>query len=158
MDERRFTTEGLRFNSQALPVFVPDAGLWPRVVAGELKRRRTRRIQRSSALVAAAVFAVAALVFMPHPQAPLQLEVAAVQRESQALESQWHQVPHAAPSSAANLARVRMIDANLQAAYDRGASARDIAPLWRARNTALRGLIAHVRDTDMNSAQLLTRI
>ncbi len=158
MDEQRFNASADPFGLQQLPVFAPGDGLWPRVLAGQRQRRRIQRWQRGGATVAAAVFACAAIVLLPHPQAPLQQDIVAVQRESHALEGQWLQVANAAVGEVPNLTRVRMIDADLQAAYDRGADARDIAPLWQQRNEALRGLIARARDTNTDTAPLLTRI
>lgn len=158
MDEQRFNAPAERFGLHRLPVFTPDPALWPRVLAGQRRQQRVQRWRRGVACMAAAVFAGAAIVLLPHPQAPLQQEIAAGQRESQALESQWLQVTSATPAGTPNLARMRMIDADLQAAYDRGAGARDIAPLWRQRNEVLRGMIAHVRDTNTDAAPMLTRI
>ena len=44
-------------------------------------------------------------------------------------------------TDAAGTARLHMIDAALQAAYDRGAAPAELKPLWQQRNDALRGLI-----------------
>ena len=38
-----------------------------------------------------------------------------------------------------------MIDTALQSAYDRGARADELQPLWKQRNDALRGLILTAR-------------
>jgi hypothetical protein len=40
---------------------------------------------------------------------------------------------------------VHAIDTALQAAYDRGARAEELQPLWQQRNQALRGLILSAR-------------
>lgn len=158
MDEHDSKALAGRFDLQQLPVFTPDGALWPRVLAGQQRRRRVQRMQHFGACVAATIFACAAIVLLPHPLAPLQQQIAAGQRESQALESQWLQVAGSMPAGTSNLTRVHMIDADLQAAYDRGAAAQDIAPLWRQRNEVLRGLIAHVRDTNTDAAPMVTRI
>ena len=158
MDETESRAQVGQLDLHRLPVFTPDPALWPRLLAGQLRRRRAQRFQRGLSGVAALVFACAAIVLLPHPQAPLQQEIAAGQRESQALESQWHQLANSGSANPMNLTRVRMIDADLQAAYDRGATAQDIAPLWRQRNDVLRGLIAHVRDTNTDATAMVTRI
>lgn len=158
MNERRSNRGDDPLDLQRLPVFTPDAGLWLRVLAGQRRQRHLQRWQRGSACAAAAVFAFAAITLLPHPQVPVQVNVAAIQRESQALESQWLHVTNASAVQSHDFARVRIIDADLQAAYDHGADVRDIAPLWRQRNDALRGLIAHVQDPETESTPLLTRI
>lgn len=161
MDEHDSKASAGCVDLHQLPVFTPDAALWPRVLAGQRRRRHVQRVQRFGACVGAMIFACAAIVLLPHPLQPLQplqQQIAAGQRESQALESQWLRVAGSMPAATSNLTRVRIIDADLQAAYDRGAAAQDIAPLWRQRNEVLRGLIAHVRDTNTDAAPMVTRI
>ena len=77
------------------------------------------------------------------PRAPTGTVAIEGQRESQKLEREWQAL---APAPAgirpsASIARLQVIDAALQAAYDRGARADELAPLWKQRNEALRGLI-----------------
>ena len=52
----------------------------------------------------------------------------------------------------------RRIDAALQAAYDRGARANELAPLWQKRNRALRDVIAQYRSAGPGDALAVTRI
>jgi hypothetical protein len=63
------------------------------------------------------------------------------QRESQALENEWRALAPASARPTSDIARLYLIDAALQAAYDRGAEADELQPLWKQRNEALRGLI-----------------
>jgi hypothetical protein len=137
-----------------LPVFSPDPALWTRVVAA---RQRVVRRRQVFAVAAAAAIAVAALL-VPRPLPPLQQDLAGGLRESRALESEWRQVATSQRGAAPDLIRLRVIDAELQAAYDRGAAAGELAPLWRERNQALRGLIARVQDPARGEALAVTRI
>jgi len=125
-----------------LPVFAPDADLWSRIAAAHAKRTTARRPRRWIALAAAAAV-VAAIVAVPKltgtkPGEPVALDG---QRESQALESEWHALTPVSARPSVDLARLRVIDAALQSAYDRGAGSEELAPLWKQRNEALRGLI-----------------
>ncbi len=52
-------------------------------------------------------------------------------------------------AACASLARLYMIDAALQAAYDRGAQPDELQPLWKQRNDALRGLILIARTDEV---------
>jgi hypothetical protein len=85
------------------------------------------------------------------PRAPIESPLAESQRESQSLEREWHALPRAA-AQPAGLARLHVIDATLQSAYDRGARVDELQPLWKERNDALRGLILAAR------ADTVTRI
>ena len=149
MNDIRFHDAASGIDLRQLPVFKPDSALWPRMVAAQQRRTRVQRWRRGSFSLAAAAAVCAAVV---------QQEIAAGQRESQTLESQWLQLANSTRPGATGLARVRVIDDALQAAYDRGAQADELAPLWRQRNQALRGLIARVQDTDPNDALAVTRI
>jgi hypothetical protein len=126
-----------------LPVFAPDAELWPRIVAAHAKQRRVRAPRRWIAFAAAAAVVVAAIIVLPRWTAPKPGEPLAAEglRESQALEREWHALTPASARPTVDLARLRVIDAALQAAYDRGADTDELAPLWQQRNEALRGLI-----------------
>jgi len=125
-----------------LPVF-ESADLWPRIRAAHERNRRGRALRRLSALAAAA--AVVAGVVLMLPRNVPQSIVVEGQRESQTLEQEWQALPAATARPAAGLARLHMIDTALQAAYDRGAQAEELSPLWRQRNEALRGLILSTR-------------
>lgn len=136
-----------------LPVFEPDAALWSRIEAAHERaskpraskpKRRPLRLAIGFATAAALVVAVIATL----PRNDVEPALVEGQRESQTLESEWRTLtPAAATRPAAAIARLHMIDAALQAAYDRGANPAELKPLWQQRNDALRGLIL-VAQTD----------
>lgn len=138
-----------------LPVFEPDPMLWSRIAAAHLRRRRVR--QWSFAAAATVLLGVAAALLVP-PAPPDGPGWAEAQRESQALEAEWRRLADGGRPSAIGLTRLRSIDVALQAAYDRGADADELVPLWKQRNDALRGLIARFQDANAYDATLVTRI
>lgn len=140
-----------------LPVFMPDARLWPRVVA-EQHRRLARRRRGRFWLGAAAAAICAGAVLLPRMMPSPQRAMLAGQQESQALEQQWRTLAARAQADTLGLSRVRAIDAALQAAYDRGARANELAPLWQKRNRALRDVIAQYRSAGPGDALAVTRI
>jgi len=141
-----------------LPVFAPDPALWPRVLAAQRRRTRLRRLREGGFSLAAAAAVFAAVLWLPHPLSGPQQELAATQGESRRLETEWHHLGGQPLQGAAGVTRLRVIDDALQAAYDRGAGAGELAPLWQQRNQALQGLIERVRGTDGHAALLVTRI
>ncbi|MCF7222459.1 hypothetical protein [Marilutibacter chinensis] len=113
----------LRRHLRALPdPGLPDR-LRDRVIASHGRRRR---VIHGATGVAAAVVAVALL----RPALPLQ---------DTAPETATVQAPVAPPALHVDeaVARLRAIDRALQAAYERGASDDEVAPLWRAREMLL---------------------
>jgi hypothetical protein len=134
-----------------LPVFEPNAGLWPRIVAAHAAASAPRRRPVPWIFGAAAAAAIVATLLAVLPRAPIESPRAESQRESQSLEREWHALPRAA-AQPAGLARLHVIDATLQSAYDRGARVDELQPLWKERNDALRGLILAAR------ADTVTRI
>jgi len=150
-----------RMDLGRLPVFAPPATLWPRIAAAQALRERQARQRRLAfggigGAVAAALFG-AAVLLLPQ-RAPAPQAVADDQRESRTLESQWRQLAGSASPSPGGLSRLRLIDATLQSAYDRGARADELAPLWRQRNEALRGLITQFQASGAHEASAITRI
>jgi hypothetical protein len=124
-----------------LPEFAPSAELWTRIEKAHANARGTRRPQRWLAIAATVAVIVGAITLFPREQRASNLSEG--QRESQSLEREW-QALALAPSGTrptAGLARLHVIDAALQSAYDRGARADELQPLWKERNAALRGLI-----------------
>jgi hypothetical protein len=133
-----------------LPVFAPGADLWSRIAAAHADSRRVQRPRyRWVAIAAAVAVAIGAATIVPLMQRGSDLTetpgLAAGQRESQTLEREWQALPPASSRPAAGLARLHVIDTALQSAYDRGAQADELQPLWKQRNDALRGLILSVR-------------
>jgi hypothetical protein len=131
-----------------LPDFTPDPQLWSRIAAAHASTdasataRAPRRSYRLAGLAAAAA-AIVIVAIIAGPRAPMQPALVDGQRESQTLETEWRSLTPATQATrpAAGLARLHVIDADLQAAYDRGAEADELQPLWQQRNDALRGLI-----------------
>lgn len=153
---------GPSFQFTQLPEHAPDAGLRARVLTARSRQLRARRWRRGlAAAVAAAIIATVIgwpqSAMNPRP-ADAQAELASGQRESQALQAQWQRLAAERPAGDTALTRVRIIDANLQAAYDRGDGTRELAPLWQRRNEALRGLIARLRDAQATAPAAVTRI
>ncbi|MEP7044480.1 MAG: hypothetical protein ABI843_15550 [Dokdonella sp.] len=145
-----------------LPVFPPSVDLWRRIAAAQaLRQRRVRRWRISigaGGAVAAAIIGVVVLTLPQWMSSPSPYAVADDQRESRTLESQWQHLAAASSPNPGGLSRLRLIDATLQAAYDRGARTDELAPLWRQRNEALRGLIAQFRTPGAHDASAITRI
>lgn len=135
-------TTTCRFDASALPVFAPNAALRQRILDACTQQRQSRRRRAlfgGGALAASVV--LASVLFAYRPDAPSRIETAAsAQDESRGLEREWQRAADLRNTSAV-APRVRAIDAELQAAYDRGANARELSTLWARRNAALRRLI-----------------
>lgn len=146
------TSAGVFFRQ--LPEFDPDPALWGRIQTRGRRQRRWRRI-RLGALTGtlASLLLVLALV---HPVAPWQ-STAAPDLASRQATSRQLQERLAAVSGAADdfraLSDLRLIDARLQAAYDRNATDDELAALWILRNDALRTL-----GMDAGTSRSVTRI
>ncbi len=152
-----FPTPQRSVDLRRLPEFAPSAALWPRIETAHRARVHARRWY-SGGLVAAAAAVVAAIALSPGSGPPAHADMIARQRESQALEHQWHQLAQMPASGAAVTTRLRTIDVALQSAYDHGAAANELASLWQQRNEALRDLIEQWRETGSHNVRLLTRI
>jgi hypothetical protein len=121
---------------------VPAADLWPRIAAAHVARQRRRRVQRSVAatLALAATFAAVLLVpaWLTKPAANVDW-----QARAQALEIQLSalSVPANFDNTVVEDAELARIDGALQAAYDRGAPANELVPLWKKRSELLSALL-----------------
>lgn len=137
------------FDASKLPVFAPGPALWPRIAAARRRQVRARRWRLAGA-AAAAAFGAALVLALPRPATVSDSPLAAGQRESQALESEWRSLSATREAARDGTTRLRMIDASLQSAYDRDAPATELTELWQRRNAALRQLIfgLHSEDTD----------
>ncbi|WP_257389152.1 hypothetical protein [Tahibacter caeni] len=131
----------------ALPEFDPPPQLWARIEAAHRRRRQRRRLVQWGAGMAAVLALAAIVTWLPStPTAPAAANpLAQLQRQSHELEQRYAGLEAAAAAldgetelSAAELA--------LQRAYDRGASAEELLPLWQQRNEVLSGLIAVAAD------------
>ena len=149
--ETRATHDVLR----RLPEFEPDPALWSRVVAAH--GRQANRVRHTRARwIGSAIAAVAAAFFVlprGNDAGPLQDEVTQWQLRSQALELQWQDGARTAGDPRVR-AELRLIDVELQAAYDRGAATSEVVPLWKQRSEALHSLI----NNDHPRAPSVTRI
>ena len=157
MRGQRMNNETLHPVLAELPVFEPDTALWSRIAAAHetakkpvapIMRRRPWRLAAGFATAAALVVAIIAT--LPRTAVEPAAIIVDGQRESQTLESEWRTLtPVAMSRPAAGIARLHMIDAALQAAYDRGAEPAELKPLWQQRNDALRGLILVARTDEV---------
>lgn len=139
---------------QQLPVFDPDPALWVRIQALDQRHRQRRRI-RFAALAGglATLLAALALVVPGGPWHPAEsADLALRQATSQQLQEQLASVASARADVSA-LSDLRVIDAALQAAYDRNATDDELDALWIMRNGALRALGA-----DAGPSRSVTRI
>lgn len=147
------------FDPRRLPEFAPDPALWSRIAAAEQRRLARRRWQRAVfGGAVAASFAAALLVggrLVVAPVAPA--GATAMQDESRTLEGEWRRLAGAQAATLGST-RLRAIDAELQAAYDRGAATDELASLWQQRNRALRGLIAAMQDGAYGRASSITQL
>lgn len=141
--------EALRRRLAALPEFDPPAWLDARVEA-TLARPVPRRRRWLLPLATAAGAALAALLAWRAPAPDAAVDAAWIAR-SRGLEGELARVRMAsdAPGNALALeAELARIDRALQAAYDRGAAAPELAPLWQRRTDTLDSLVAAYRHRD----------
>lgn len=140
---------------RGLPEREPRPDLWSRIQFAHQRRKRLRRrhgIWLGAMLASAAVLLV---VLLPRSSEvdPGAAEPSVWQARSHALEREW------LASSRESMdpryrAELRLIDAQLQAAYDRGANRDELAPLWKLRSEALQELISN----DNGRVRAVTRI
>lgn len=143
--------EALRRRLAAVPAFDPPAWLDARVHASLARPVAPRRAWLPIAAVAAAIVALATAMLW-RPQLPQDgIDETAWVARSRGLEQELARVRPAndVPESAAGLeAELAHIDRALQAAYDRGAGTRELAPLWRQRTDTLDSLVTAYRSRD----------
>jgi hypothetical protein len=126
-----------------LPEFEPDPALWVRIQSLNIRRIRRRRVQRAglfgvfsvSLLAVWFVYGPTASVFEPKPQS-----VSVWQEHSQELLDQWHSSEQSELDPGLQ-ARLRWLDNDLQAAYDRGAGEVELGSLWAQRSALLQALV-----------------
>jgi hypothetical protein len=115
----------------------PD--LWPRILVAHTQRRRSRLRVRLASVLLAGVTGTAVLFMLPPPVPGTDW-----QARAQALEIELRAYPTDLVDADAREARsgLQRIDSALQAAYDRGARANELAPLWKERSELLSTLLA----------------
>jgi hypothetical protein len=136
-----------------LPEFEPDSGLWSRIEFAHQRRcltQRKRRLTWAGAGLAAACAVVALLPIFSQPSGD---SLAAWQERSQELERQWQSQVSSGLQSRVH-PQLRMIDADLQAAYDRNADSNELLQLWKLRSSVLSEMLVNPQDT----TPLVTRI
>lgn len=136
-----------------LPEYAPDPLLWARIELAHAQRKRVSRQRRLSVIAGALAASCAIFFIVPNSRDMPISGLFASQQESQALEHSWLSAPRDAVDPTAS-AQLRLIDHDLQAAYDRGADESELIPLWNLRSAALRDLI----DNAGQASRLVTRI
>ena len=146
-----------KFDPRRLPEFAPDPALWSRIAATQQRRIVQQRWRKASALGGAVAAALAVVVLASSLRHARPDNGSVVQEQSRALEDEWTKLAsNRAPTIGAS--HLRAIDAQLQAAYDRGAGTDELSPLWQQRNRALRGLIDGLRHGSSDRDGGLTQI
>lgn len=140
-----------RLPAPVTPLAAP-AELWPRIAAAHTARLRRRRVLRVAA-ASSAVAVLALVLIWPvwRAAAPAAVDW---QARAQALELQLDALPlPAAADPAARLAEGELarVDRTLQSAYDHGAQAGEISPLWRRRSELLDALLVVRRQQTLSS-------
>ena len=142
--------EALRRRLADVPAFDPPAWLDARVHATLAQAPRRRRAGWPAVAVAASLLAAIALAWRaPGPRDPSS-EAAWLER-SRSLEQELSRLRLAsdAPGGTVGLeAELARIDRALQAAYDRGATPAELAPLWQQRTATLDSLVTTWRRRD----------
>ncbi|HMM67906.1 MAG TPA: hypothetical protein PKC03_13290 [Dokdonella sp.] len=154
--ENRALPPGVAALLDRLPEHEPDPALWTRIqsvrAARQLRSRRQRRGWLGAGLAAAAMLCIAVFSRFPLPAGQAD-DLASWREHSRLLEAQWHTLP-GSPVDPRSRAELRLIDSQLQSAYDRGATDSELIPLWKLRSAALQDLIRH----DSDRVQAVTRI
>lgn len=140
----------------ALPEFDPDPALWERIQTANGRRVRRRRVRLAGVfgMALAGVVAIAWVGFSASRLTPPERTVVGEwPSHSQRLQDQW--VDQENPNLDPHIqARLRLLDSDLQAAYDRGASDPELVPLWSLRSRLLQSLV----QDDRGRTRRLTRI
>ena len=137
-----------------LPEYDPRPDLWSRIQFVHQRRKRRRRHGAWMAgMLASAALLLVALVPRSPQVVPVTAEPGDWQARSHALEREW-QASSPGFMDPRYRAELRLIDAQLQAAYDRGAKPHELVPLWKLRSEALQELVR----SDNGRVRAVTRI
>jgi hypothetical protein len=130
-----------------LPEFDPPAHLWERIEAVRKQRLRRRATVRWGGGIAAVLAIAAVLLVLPGqpPGGQSGGALAQLERRSHELEQAYADLSQPA-SPFESEADLRAVEHALQQAYDRGAAADELMPLWQQRNEVLSSLIALAAD------------
>lgn len=145
MAEPELSLKALRL--AALPEFDPPADLWGRIEAEHGRRRQRRRLRQWGMGIAAALALAAVLLLTPQRDDATSgsSTLALLESRSQELEQRYAGLSQTA-SALENEAELHAVEQALQQAYDRGAAAEELMPLWQQRNDVLTSLIALAAD------------
>lgn len=139
-----------------LPEFDPNPALWERIRSGNVRRVRRRRfIQLGSLGLSVALVAVLGFGLMrgSGEDPSLMYGVSDGRLHSQQLQDELSSNGSGFLDSALQ-SRLRLVDSELQAAYDHGAGDTELQPLWKLRNQLLESLVRQ----DGEPGRQLTRI
>lgn len=144
MAEPELSLKALRL--AALPEFDPPPQLWARIEAAHLRRRQRRRlVQWGAGMAAVLTFAALATLLPSAPTLPVNgSPLAQLQRQSHELEQRYAGLDGTLADDGET--ELRAAELALQRAYDRGAPAEELLPLWQQRNEVLSSLIAVAAD------------
>lgn len=141
---------------QRLPEFDPDPALWERIRAGNTRRLRRRWIRQAAGLGLGLAIVVLVGLHETRESGQIASDVREMtdgrmhsQRLQDALRSSGTGPIHSSLQS-----RLRLVDSELQAAYDHGAGETELQSLWALRNQLLETLV----DGDGELGHQLTRI
>lgn len=138
MAEPELNLRSLRLG--ALPEFDPPPQLWERIEQAHGRRQRQRRIVRWGSALAACLALAAVLAVVPQGRPPQPDPLVHVEQRSHELEQIYAGLaPPSTPLESE--AELRAVELALQQAYDRGAAAAELLPLWQQRNELLSSLI-----------------
>jgi hypothetical protein len=145
MAEPELSLKALRL--AALPEFDPPVGLWARIEAEHQRRRQRRRVLQWGAGIAAALALATVLLVAPQRDVTSSSHstLALLETRSQELEQRYADMSQSV-AALENEAELRAVERALQQAYDRGAAAEELMPLWQQRNDVLTSLIALAAD------------
>lgn len=143
----------VRAQLMRLPEYAPDSQLWARIERADAQRKRVSQRRRLRMIAGALAASCAIFFIVPNSRDRPNNSLFASQQESQALEHSWLSAPRDSVDRNAS-AQLRLIDHDLQAAYDRGADESELIPLWNLRSVVLRDLI----DNPGQASRLVTRI
>jgi hypothetical protein len=120
----------------------PSADMWSRIAGAHVARRQRRVRVRLAATFAFTLAGAAFFLVAPHLVPGTDW-----QARAQALELELRALPASDDAAEGTVAReaesgLGRIDRALQAAYDRGARANELVPLWKQRSELLSTLMA----------------